>query len=149
MNYVPLAANLLFFLSVYRPPSSNPKEFFEIFEPLVVKLGGCKRPVIISGDFNFDLLNLDVAFHKEFLNIMLCSGLFPSISLPTRVTKTTATLLDNIFFSGVSFKAIISSVSICDMSDHFPVSVVLDVAQSYLNLHFKNMEVKILTDRKN
>ena len=56
--------------------------------------------------------------------------MFPSISLPTRVTANTATLLDNIFFSPVLFDAEKSSVILSDMSDHFPVSVLLNLNNS-------------------
>ena len=130
VEVVPLGCNPFIFGSVYRSPSGNPKIFFEVFEPLLKNLEALKKPVIISGDFNFDLLNLDVGNNKEFLTMMLCSNFLPSISLPTRVTANTATLLDNIFFSPVLFDAEKSSVILSDMSDHFPVSVLLNLNNS-------------------
>ena len=114
------------YLAVYRPPSSK-KKFFEVFESVLLKLIESKKPVIISGDFNFDLLNLDLSTQKEFLNIMLGAVFLPSVSLPTRATNTTATLTDNIFFFVNSVKALKASVILSDMSDHFLVSVLLDL----------------------
>ena len=100
---------------------------------VILKLSNSKKPVIISGDFNFHLLNLDLSTHKEFLNIMVCAGLLPSISLPARVTNTTATLIDNIFFSVNSVKALKASVILSDVLDHFMVSVLQDLGR--VNTH--------------
>ena len=99
MEINPTSGDSFIFGSVYRLPSSNPKSFFEVIESVFLKLSESKKPVIIiSGDFNFGLLNLDLSTHKEFLNIMLCASFLPIVSLPTRVTNTTATLTDKIFF---------------------------------------------------
>ena len=122
-----MSGDLFIFGSLYRPPSSSPKSFFEVFKLVLLKLSKSKKPVIISGDFNFDLLNLDLSTHKEFLNIMLCAVFLPSIFLPTRITNTTAILIDNIFLSVNSVKAQKASVILSDMSDHFLVSVLLDL----------------------
>ena len=94
----PTSGDSFIFVSVYSPPSSNPKSFFEVFESALLKFGKSNKPVIISGDFNFDLLHLDLSTHKEFLNIILCAGFLPRASLPTGVANTAATLIDNIFF---------------------------------------------------
>jgi endonuclease/exonuclease/phosphatase (EEP) superfamily protein YafD len=97
------------------------------FLMLLVKLVECKKPVLMLGDFNFDLLTLNSNVNTEFLQNILSSGFLPSISLPTRVTTATATLLDNIFFSTHSLRAVKLSVI---LSDHFPVSALFDVAQN-------------------
>ena len=60
------------------------------------------------------------------MNSMKCfltRGLFPNITLPTRVTKNTATLIDQIYskfdkkVSNENFAGIIDS----NLSDHFPI----------------------------
>ena len=97
VEIIPMIGDSLKFGSVYRAPSSIPKKNFKVFESVLLKLSESKQPVIISGNFNFDLLNLDLSTHREFLNIILWAGFLPSISLPTRVTNNTATLIDNIY----------------------------------------------------
>lgn len=53
--------------------------------------------MIICGDFNIDLFKSDRnTNYKEFENELYISGLYPLITKPTRATKTSATLLDNI-----------------------------------------------------
>ena len=54
--------------------------------------------VVLLEDFNADLLKYD---HDDdvadFLDEMYSKLLLPNISSPTRITSTSATLLDNIF----------------------------------------------------
>jgi IS1 family transposase len=58
---------------------------------------------------------------------------FPSISRPTRVLKTHASLIDNIF---VSDPFLASSGIICtDISDHFPIFACLKSIASLQSLH--------------
>ena len=60
-----------------------------------------KKPEIIIGmDHNLDLLKSDL--HKSthaFLELMLQNELYPSFTRPSRITNTSATLIDNIFNS--------------------------------------------------
>ena len=52
----------------------------------------------IMGDFNLNLLN-DHSHQRtgEFLDIMYSNMFFPLITRPTRITSSSATLIDNIF----------------------------------------------------
>ena len=50
------------------------------------------------GDFSLNLLNEQLhQLTSEFLDIMYANMLFPIITLPTRITWHSATLIDNIF----------------------------------------------------
>ena len=55
----------------------------------------------------------------KFLNCMNSIGLHPLISLPTRITSTTATLIDNIFTSDF-LKPVKSGLAFTSISDHLP-----------------------------
>ena len=59
------------------------------------------KMVVLLGDFNADLLKYD---HDEevsgFLDAMYFKLLLPNISSPTRITSTSATLIDDIFTNG-------------------------------------------------
>lgn len=53
---------------------------------------------LVCGDFNIDLLKSnDHMKTTEFVDIMFSLSLYPLIVKPSRITKDTATLLDNIF----------------------------------------------------
>ena len=54
------------------------------------------------GHFNLDLLRTEENQHiKDFTNMMFSSTFYPLISRPTRITNTTATLIDNIFVNNI------------------------------------------------
>ena len=84
------------------------------------------KPVYLMGDFNINLLNEDVhTLTNDFLNIMSSYSLYPSITKPTRITSTSATLIDNIFTNSNSFQT--SGIIIADVSDHLPVFITTDL----------------------
>ena len=77
--------------------------------------------IYISGDFNFDLLHCnDNNTINDVLSIFYNNSLFPLIDRPTRITPTSATIIDNIF-SNVFMHKIKSGVVISDITDHFPI----------------------------
>ena len=76
--------------------------------------------------------NLDLIKHishrdtVKFISMMLEKSSFPFITRPTRVTKNSATLIDNIFVNCRLQGQAKSSVIIHDISDHFPSLLLLD-----------------------
>ena len=75
------------------------------------------------GDFNIDLIKHDSHLStNEFLDIMYANSFIPLINRPTRVTSTSATLIDNIFTNDYGEESFAySGILYCDISDHFPV----------------------------
>ena len=55
----------------------------------------------------------------DFISDMNSAGLHPLISLPTRITPHSATLIDNIFTSDISTN-VSSGVLFSSISDHLP-----------------------------
>ena len=72
---------------------------------------------IIMGDFKLNLLDQNSASAIDFLSMMLSWGTLPSVCIPTRVTDTHASLIDNIFSS---LHVLDNLVLVSDISDHFP-----------------------------
>ncbi len=81
--------------------------------------------LIIGGDFNIDLLDGNSALAIDFLDILHTLSLHPIITLPTRVTVTSATLLDN-FLCDISCLPIRSAVIKTDISDHYLIECSLN-----------------------
>ena len=72
-------------------------------------------------DHSINLLKHDVHTQThEFIETNLDMNLLPVITKPTRVSTTSATLIDNIFVSKRLQHCINSGVIITDISDHFP-----------------------------
>ena len=77
-------------------------------------------------DHNIDLLK--TATHRgtqSFLETNLKEGMYPTITRPTRITKNTATLLDNIFINEELHSDDHGYILIDNISDHLPCTVVL------------------------
>lgn len=73
------------------------------------------------GDFNIDLLKYNINDNaNSFIKQMNASSFYPLITKPTRITKTSATLIDNIFENRFCDKTI-SGLLFTDSSDHLPV----------------------------
>ena len=113
--------------SIYRPPSFSNRIFFECFEKLLGTLENEKKMVILGGDFNYNLLDINDQPSFMFNNLLASYGYSPTISKPTRVQKEKCSLLDNFYINHLSYYYT-SGVIIDDLSDHFPV---------FLSLSFK------------
>ena len=138
-------------VSGYRPPNANHKVFIQEYIALLKKIKKLKRHKIILGiDHNLDFLKAHL--HKptnQFLEKNLELDLVPSISKPTRITRKTATLIDNVLISQSLQTQMRPYLIVEDISDHLPILVVLrdlnkSVRGSNLikirNLNTKNLE---------
>ena len=81
---------------IYRPPSSSMGEFNELLRNLFDKLERENKLLYITADFNCNTL-LNNITTDEFTNIFSSNHLYPLINRPTRVTKNSSTLIDNIY----------------------------------------------------
>ena len=88
-------------VSCYRPPNTNVEHFIKEYKSMMKLLRAQKEHELVIGlDHNLDLLKYHISSptHK-FLDLNLDADLLPSITMPTRVTKSSATLIDNLFIS--------------------------------------------------
>ena len=77
--------------------------------------------VLLRRDHNLDLLKSSSHPNTQsFLEINLEKNLLPCVTKPTRITHTSATLIDNILISHPLQKSFDSGIIIDDMSDHLP-----------------------------
>ena len=78
-------------------------------------------------DHNLDFLKAD-RHHAtlDFLENTLDNDLLPCISRPTRITKQSATLINNILISKGLQGRELSYIPITDISDHLPCIVSLN-----------------------
>ena len=109
--------------SMYKPPNTDAADFLHPLREIIGKsrIHKIKPEIIIGMDHNLDLLKSDS--HKgthAFLELMLQNQLYPSVTRPSRITNTTATLIDNIFISEKFHCSFDSVVLISDISDHLP-----------------------------
>ena len=110
----------------YRPPNGEIKQFTEFLanklnlisnDPILKKA----NEIIICGDFNVNFMNFDVHSQtNDLLNLFISSGFIPMITLPSRITERSASLIDNIF-TNKKQTFYESGLIFSSLSDHLPV----------------------------
>ncbi len=107
--------------NIYRAHRSNTDSFINDLNTTLTKISRENKHCYISGDFNFDLLKCnDVHVINDFLSVFYNYNMYPLIDRPTRITPSSATLIDNIFTNVFNHK-ITSGVIIADLTDHYPI----------------------------
>ena len=114
--------------SMYHPPNSNIPTFITSYSSLLCAIKKDNPKGIIVGlDHNLDFLKANRHnTTNEFIQCNLDFGLIPTITRPMRITKTSATLIDNIIVSQNLCGSFVSSILVNDTSDHLPTVCVLD-----------------------
>ena len=88
----------------------------------------CKKEVLITGDFNINLLDFENNKKvQSFVNLMFRCGMIPVINKPTRVTRCAVTAIDHMFTNSIINTEIKSAIIKADISDHFPILFVAKV----------------------
>ena len=108
--------------SIYRHPHDRVdiyNNFINYLDCILTQLSKENKEIYLCGDFNSDLLKVDLLHnYAKFYDLLSSYGLVPFILLPTRITGNSATIIDNIFTNNTS-NTIISGNIITDYSDHF------------------------------
>ena len=104
---------------IYKHPNLPIQELMDAFlQPLLDKLSYENKNVILLGDFNIDLLHYESHIQtREFLDKIYFGLLSPHITIPTRITPRSRTLIDNIFTNTVDEPSISGNL-MCSISDH-------------------------------
>ena len=107
--------------SVYQPPNTKESQFTSMFDRIMKSIYNSSNYSLIGLDHNLDLLKSNI--HKptqSFLESVLSKSYVPCITRPTWITKSSATLIDNILVSRDIYNNITCGIAISDLSDHFP-----------------------------
>ena len=131
-------------LSLYRLPDQEAKTFSELCGSLLKLLCTEKNKHIIVGtNYNFDLLKCSMHNQmQDFFNLFLDNDMWPTITKPTHITKSCATLIDNIFVSPHIYSKHNSGIVVDDISDHFLCVLLAN------DLKLKKKESTVITSRK-
>ena len=119
--------------SLYRPPNCNEKDFLKHYKRWLKKFSlEEKRKLIVGMDHNLDLIKSDKHNPtKEFIELNLENELIPTITKPTRITRNSATLIDNIII-GRNYHSIYTSlILLTALSDHCPTMLEIPNIEIY------------------
>ena len=115
--------------NIYRSHHTDIDSFNRDLSNSLDKISDENKDCYVSGDFNLDLLRYDsVNVVNEFVNNFYSHNMYPLIDRPTRITRDSASILDNIF-TNVLNKQIKSGIFVNDITDHYPVFHVTDVLE--------------------
>jgi hypothetical protein len=94
-----------------------------------------KKTCIIMGDFNIDLLKYNTHNKtNDYIDNVFAKGFLPLILKPTRITQSTATLIDHIYSNDIKSNST-SGIIINDLVDHFRTKQLENVSSLNLILH--------------
>ena len=111
--------------NIYRQPSGNLKNFKQTLKNQLTDKSLKNKSIYLAGDFNLNLLHHETNKHvNNFVNTLLQHNLIPTINKPTRITRKTCTLIDNIITN--EFTNNYTAVIKTDVSDHFPILLICD-----------------------
>ena len=118
--------------SMYRPPNVDIEIFQSCYNLLLCEMK-CRKPkaIVIGLDHNLDFLK--AANHSgtdRFIQTNLEFNLMPTITRPTGITNSSATLIDNIFVSQTLCGYYSSSILVDDISDHLPSICIIKSLKS-------------------
>ena len=121
---------------IYRHHNLKIKDFLESFIiPLLTKINSENKLVVLMGDFNINLMEYDSDKHVSgFLDALGTFALTPNITLPTRITDNSRTLIDNIYTSPELCGTISGNVLTC-ISDHLAQFSFLSDSKTFSPQH--------------
>ena len=130
---------------LYRTQDTSVDIFNTELDKLLSLLNIGKKLFILTGDFNLNLLKLHHPPTRNFYDLLLCHGLTPTITKPTRVTEFSATLIDHIHINTMRYPYT-STIFYDDISDHYPILIELCIKEapvhSSLNKMYRSYDAK-------
>ena len=89
--------------NIYKPPHNNNnreniEQFIKEVSPLIKYVNDTNIEALFGGDFKINILKINEnSSYSDFLDAMFNNSLYPKITMPTRFTTHSASLLDNFY----------------------------------------------------
>ena len=133
---------------VLRPPNSNMVDFNDSMHDILEK--NAHHPCYIMGDFNLDLLKHELHRPTErFLDTMYANSYIPMINRPTRVTRNTCTLIDNIFTNNYSINSqLFNGILKAGISDYYILFHIIKSTHSTKDVNSDYKTVRIVNESR-
>ncbi len=124
---VELLPNKLIIVGVIYRPNTQPKADLDIFSTTFLDtmdlINYENKTSVIIGDMNIDLLKY--GHHgktNNFIDSVFSRGFMPKIHKPTRITPSSATLIDHIYSNDITnLRNQTAGIIITDVADHFGI----------------------------
>lgn len=134
----------LLIICIYRSQNGNLQVFLdrlsEILDIVITRFRGYNT--VICGDFNIDLF-IENTESKTFLDLLAAYNFHHNIFQATRVTETSATLLDNIFTDFIIPTE--SQVLHTALSDHYGQFATVPLSEAKTTQYSRKYCIKVFT----
>ena len=109
--------------SIYQPPGTDIKLFQEKLKNILTTIQRQNKLCYLLGDYNIDLIHCETHNSTaEFYDMMSSFSFIPLITRPTRITPTSASLIDNIFTNDhINLINSLQGILVTDITDHYPI----------------------------
>ena len=95
-------------------------KFLDKIKTLICK--NHEKPLFLVGDLNINYLDYSINTNvRDLFNLIFQNGIFPLINRATRVTKSSAAIIDHVLTNTIIDSEIQSGIIKTDISDHFAV----------------------------
>ena len=121
------------------------REFFDEITPILNCIDSPNHNIILAGDTNINLLQIhNNMLYSEFFDLVMSHSLTPQITLPTRLTRSNGTLIDNIFCKLLTpISNTHAGIHINRLSDHQPCFIFINTQATKENppkrVHIKHI----------
>ena len=108
---------------IYRHPSlTEINKFLNDLSSSLFELSNCNKSFYLLGDVNINInQNNRTTVAIDYINVLLCHGAFPVITIPTRVTSTFASVIDHIISNDLKHEILLFVLREC-LAGHYPVA---------------------------
>lgn len=138
--------------TLYRPPKKNLLEFMNVFEDALSDFTPTCSDIICGGDINIDLLDSENSKSIIFNDCIESYNLKQIINTPTRITKSSCTLLDVILISNDKDDYTCGTKEVSSISDHsltfcsFKIDAPKHKQQTIKIRNFKRIDLDLLQE---
>ena len=108
---------------IYRHPKGNVNKFTEVYNHSLDIVNNENKICVICGDLNINALSIIHQPSQAFYDLNLSENMIPQITLPSRITENSATIIDQVFFRQTSQtidEKMYSGLILSDLTDHLP-----------------------------
>jgi exonuclease III len=105
-------------IGIFRPTGKTPTDILKELELIFKTALDTKLPVIIAGDFNIDVTNVNDALAKKYAALVNKYNLRMLVREPTRITSKSNALLDHILTNEEMTSEVTATVLDCQIAEH-------------------------------
>ena len=126
-------------VNIYRSPYRQIEGFNSILDKVLWKINRhSKKHVLLIGDFNADIIKYDhVAGYQNLIDVMSNHCFVQLVSRPTRITDSSATLIDHVYTNNLE-NTISCNIVTEDISDHLATLTTIKLGNASQRINFRN-----------